>query len=136
MDSARSETGTSVLRRALAIAGSVEVVLRGASMSPLIASGARARVVACTLGELRRFDVAVYERGDAVVAHLVVGVDRDGPRTAPFGAAPEPVAIRASELLGYLDGLVVRRRALPVPRTISRSLVAIGHASTRALRSL
>lgn len=114
----------SVLRRALAIAESAPVRLEGGSMGPLIASGARGRVVRCGLEELRSFDVAVYERHGRVVAHLVARVDSAGAHPASLRGAPD-APLRAEELLGRMEGLVVRRISLPIPRGIARSLVGI-----------
>lgn len=127
MVTGRSASDRSVLRKALAIAPSVEVVLEGGSMAPLIASGARATVRACTLDAIRSYDVVVYERAGRVIAHVAARIDADGVHASPLGEEVDPAPIAADELLGRLDGIVLRRRSVALPRTVARAIVALAH---------
>ena len=101
-------------------------------MGPLIANGAKGRVVRCGLAELRRFDVAVYERHGRLIAHVVDRVDAEGVHPSSLTGDPER-PLGEGEVLGRIEGLVLRRRCLRVPRGLARAVVGVVRGATRRL---
>ena len=80
--------------------------------------------------------IAVYERDGRIVAHLVVRIGDVGPVASPFGVYYDEAPLRDEEVLGRLEGLVLRRWPLPVPRAFARVIAGTLHRTSCGLRRL